>query len=153
MHEYPERYFEDFSVGDRFVTGEATLSRSDCLDFARRYDPQPFHLTDEAAEASLFGKLSASGWMTAAVAMRLAIESGFLRGPGMVGAGIDHLRWLAPVYPGDTLHAEGEILELAPSAAGKRHGRLRLRMRTLNQHGTCVMEHTATLSVSMRPSG
>jgi acyl dehydratase len=147
---YPERYFDEFEVGEKFVSPEATLTREECLDFARRYDPQPFHLDDEAAAASVFRKLSASGWHTAAIAMRLVVDSGFMRGPGLFGVGIDELRWLAPVYPDDTLHVEGAIVELTPNSAGKRFGLIRIATRVINQNGICVMSYIANLSARMR---
>lgn len=96
LEQYPERYFDEGSVGDIFVTGEMTLTREECLEFARRYDPQPFHVNDAAGEASIFGGLAASGWLTGAATMRLIVDSGVMRGPGILGAGVDDLRWLAP---------------------------------------------------------
>jgi len=145
------RYLEDFHLGDRFVTAEATLSREECIAFARQYDPQPFHLDDAAAAKSLFKKLSASAWLTLAVAMRLIVESGFLRESGVVGTGTDEMRFLAPVYPGDTLHVESEVLELIPAPAGKRFGRMRIQNRVFNQDGVCVVSYIPNLSVEARP--
>ena len=147
---YPERYFGEFAVGEKFVTPQMTLTREECLEFAKRWDPQPFHLDDAAAAASIFRKLSASGWHTAAAAMRLLVDSGFMRGPGLFGVGIDELRWLAPVYPDDTLHVEGEIIELIPNRAGKRFGLMRIDTRVINQNGVCVMSYIANLSARMR---
>jgi acyl dehydratase len=151
VNRYPERYFDELAVGDRFVTGEIPLTRETCLDFARRYDPQPFHLDDRAAAASIFGRLVASGWQTAAVTMRLVVDSGYMRGPGILGVGVDELRWSAPVYPGDVLHVEAEILELTTNPRGKRFGRMRVRLQTFNQNRECVMTQIANLSVAMRP--
>ena len=148
---YPERFFDEWNVGDRFVTGETTLTRHECLSFALRYDPQPFHVDDAAGKASIFGGLAASGWLTGAVTTRLIVDSGVMRGPGLLGAGIDELRWLAPVYPGDTLHVEGEVIDLVPNRDGKRFGRMRFRLDTFNQHGTRVMSQVANLSTIMRP--
>lgn len=153
MEMYPERYFEDFRVGDKFRTPRASLTREECIEFARAYDPQPFHLKDAAAEASLFRKLAASGWLTAAITMGLIVRSGVLRGPAVLGIGIDDLRWLAPVYPGDTLHVEGEVLELIGDAAGKRRGRMRVQIDTINQDNVRLMSYIANLSVIMRPPG
>jgi acyl dehydratase len=151
MKSYPLRFFEDFKVGDRFVSAQATLTREECLAFARSYDPQPFHLDDAAAESSMFGRLSASGWQTAAVTMRLIVESGFLRGTGVLGTGIDELRWLAPVYPGDTLRVESEIVELVPDAREKPRGRMRIRVDVYNQENVRVMSHVANLTVGYKP--
>jgi acyl dehydratase len=153
METYPERYFEDFRVGDKFTTPSASLSREESIEFARAYDPQPFHLEDAAAEASLFRKLAASGWLTTAITMGLIVRSGFLRGPAVLGIGIDDLRWLAPVYPGDTLRVEGEVLELIGDTAGKRRGRMRVQIDTINQDNVRVMSYVANLSVIMRPPG
>ncbi|MGH7683850.1 MAG: MaoC/PaaZ C-terminal domain-containing protein [Vulcanimicrobiaceae bacterium] len=145
------RYLEDFSVGESFTTAEATLTREECLAFAERYDPQPFHLDDEAAKQSLFKRLSASAWLTLAVAMRLIVKSGFLHHSGIVGAGADELRFLAPVYPGDTLRVESEIVELLLAPSGKRFGRMRVQNRVLNQDGVCVVSFMPNLTVPMRP--
>lgn len=144
------RYLEDFSVGDTFVTAPYTLTREECLAFARSYDPQPFHLDDEAAKDSLFKRLAASAWLTMGVAMRLIVQSGFLRDSGIIGTGADELRFLAPVYPGDTLRVESEIIEIVPPAPGKRFGRLRTLNRVLNQDGRCVLSFMPSLTVPTR---
>lgn len=149
---YPERYFDDFKVGDTFTTDSVTLTLAESLEFANRYDPQPFHLDKAAGYASLFHQLAVSGWQTAAVTMRLIVQSGYLRGPGVIGTGIDELKWLAPVYPGDALHVGGEILELIADAAGKRRGRMRARIHTYNQEKVEVMTYIANLSVIARPA-
>jgi acyl dehydratase len=145
-------YFEDFAVGDKFTTGEATVSREESLAFAKLYDPQPFHLDDEAAKNTLFKRLSVSAWMTLAVAMRLIVQSGFLKQSGIVGAGADELRFLAPVYPGDTLRVESEVVQLIAPPPGKRYGRMRVSNRVLNQDGTAVVTFVPNLTVPMRPS-
>jgi len=147
---HPERFFDDWRVGDTFVTGECTVTREECLDFARRYDPQAFHLDDAAAQASMFGRLVASGWLTAALAMRLIVDSGAMRATGILGTGIDELRWTAPVYPGDALHVEGEVIELTPNPDGKRFGRMRIRCAALNQRGERVLTQIANLTARMR---
>lgn len=144
------QYLEEFSVGEKFVTAEHTLTREECLAFARSYDPQPFHLDDEAAKTTLFKRLSASAWLTMAVAMRLIVQSGFLRENGIIGAGTDEVRFLAPVYPGDILRVESEIIEIVPPAAGKRFGRVRALNRVLNQEGTCVISFMPNLTVPSR---
>jgi len=146
----PLRFFEDFRVGETFESGVATLTRDDCLAFARAYDPQPFHLDDDAGNASMFGKLTASGWLTAALTMRLIVDSGYLRGPGVLGVGIDELRWHAPVYPNDTLRVRGEILALTPDPHGKPRGRMRVRINVYNQDDALVMSEIANLTVSKK---
>ena len=146
------RYLEEFSIGDRFTTADYTLAREECLAFAQSYDPQPFHLDDEAAKTTLFKRLSVSAWLTMAVAMRLIVQSGFLRESGIIGAGADELRFLAPVYPGDTLRVESEVIEIIPAAAGKRFGRLRVLNRVLNQDDVCVISFMPNLTVPIGTS-
>ena len=145
-------YLEDFRLGEKFTTAEATLTREECLAFAKAYDPQPFHLDEDAAKNSLFKRLSASAWLTLAVAMRLIVQSGFLRDNGIIGAGADEVRFLAPVYPGDTLRVESEIVEIIPAPPGKRFGRIRTQNRVLNQNGICVISYMPNLTVPMRSS-
>ncbi len=99
----PLRYFDDFTIGEKFETAPATLSESDTIAFAERYDPQPFHLDAGAARESVFRDLTASGWQTAAMTMRSVVDTGILRATGIIGTGIDELRWFAPVKPGDRL--------------------------------------------------
>ena len=105
-------WFDDLKVGMRFKSEEVTVSKEDIIRFAREYDPQPFHLDDEAAKKTMLGGLAASGWHTAAIAMRLAAECRPFGPHPLFGAGVDDLRWLKPVRPGDTLHLEGEVVEL-----------------------------------------
>ena len=149
---YPVRFFDDFNVGDTFTTDAFPLTRDETLEFARQFDPQPFHLDDAAAQRSVFGKLSASGWHTAALTMRAIVKSGVMRGTGILGTGIDDLRWMAPVYPGDALHVEGEIVSLAPNPDGKPYGRIRVRLTTVNQNGVPVMSQIANLTAIKRPN-
>jgi acyl dehydratase len=145
-------YFEDFAVGDTFATQSYTLSREECVAFARMYDPQPFHLDDKAAQESIFRRLAASGWHTAAVIMRLIVRSGFLEKAGILGTGIDDLRWLAPVFPGDTLHVTGEIIALDPDLKGRPFGRMRVQLYAINQNDVRVMSEIANLTVGFRPA-
>jgi len=145
-----DRYFEDFAVGETFETGAHTISLDQSLEFAQDYDPQPFHLDAEAAQASFFKRLVSSGWQTAAVTMRLVVESGVLRTTGIVGTGIDDLRWLAPVVPGDTLRVRGEVIDRQPWPGNKRRGTLRVRLLTRNQDDLVVMSQIANLVLSYR---
>ena len=108
-------WFDDLKVGMRFKSDAVTVSKEDILRFASEYDPQPFHLDEEAAKTSILGGLAASGWHTATIAMRLATNARPFGPHPLFGAGVDDLRWLKPVRPGDTIHLEGEVVEVAPS--------------------------------------
>ncbi len=143
-----ERYFEDWNVGDRLEFGTVAVSEAAILAFAREYDPQDFHLDPEAAKHTFFGRLSASGWQTAGYAMRLLVQSGAL-GRGGVGLGVDGLRWLRPVYPGDMLHIAVECTRLRPSSK-KPSGIVHFKIATYNQHDEEVMRHTAMALVPRR---
>ena len=134
-----ERYLEDFSVGQTFRSGKITVNAAEIKSFASQFDPQPFHLDDAAAEASLFKRLSASGWHTCAMTMRLMCD-GYLNDSSSLGSpGIDNLRWLKPVYPGDTLSAEMEILESRVMNSKPHVGLVLSRWRVFNQDGADVM--------------
>jgi len=140
------RYLDDFTVGDSFESAGYTIGLEESLAFARSYDPQPFHLDAEAAQRSVFRGLTCSGWQTAAITMRLTVQAGMLEETGIVGTGIDDLRWLAPVKPGDTLHVRGEVIEKLRPANGRR-GTLRVRLHTFNQDGTIVMSQIANVAL------
>lgn len=144
------KFLHDFAVGDRFETSEYTLEEEECLAFARAYDPQPFHLYAGEAARSVFHRLVASGWHTAAVTMRLVVDSGVLREIGIVGTGIDELRWLAPVAPGDTLRVRGEVLSLEPWPNGSSRGTMRVKLLTVNQEDAVVMSQIANLMLPVR---
>jgi acyl dehydratase len=139
--------FADFAVGQRFQSGTHTLTVAEIKDFAAQFDPQPFHMDEAAAAASAFGALVASGWHTACVTMRLLVEGGMPIAGGILGAGIDELRWLRPVRPGDTLRVESEVLEIMPSASRPGQGRMRVAARTFNQDGVQVLGWIGTLVV------
>jgi acyl dehydratase len=147
-------WFEDIEAGqvDRF--GAYAVTREDVLDFARRYDPQPFHVDDAAAAKSpLFGKLAASGWHTASIGMRMTVDYWEPLGLHTLGAaGVEDLRFLAPVYPGDTLHAEAEVLETRASASRPGVGIVRSRTTIFNQEDKPVLRHIATVFIPMRPA-
>ena len=146
----PERFFDDFHIGDAFETDVFILSEKESVAFASLYDPQPFHLETDAAAASVFGELTASGWQTAAVTMRLIVKSGILRATGIIGTGIDDLRWLAPVHPGDALRVRGEVVEKIPWPGKKQRGTMRVRLHTVNQHDVVVMSQIANLMLPLR---
>jgi len=148
-----EHYLEDFEVGQRF--GGATRIRIDAdriKTFAAEFDPQPFHLEEQAAGKSFFGGLAASGWHTAAVTMRLLVASDLKPAGGVVGAGFDEFRWPRPVRPGDELHVESEILEVRPSKSRPEQGLVKVRTTTLNQRDEPVQMTVGNLVVPRRPA-
>ncbi len=146
-------YLDDFMPGQRFKG--ATRMRIDetrAKSFAAEFDPQPFHLDDVAARNSLFQGLAASGWHTAAVTMRLLVDSEFKPAGGIVGAGFDELRWPLPVRPGDELHVESEVLEVRRSKSRPEQGIVKVRTTTLNQDGRTVQISVGNLIVPRRPT-
>jgi acyl dehydratase len=144
-------WFDDLKVGMRFKSGEATMSKEDIKRFAAEFDPQPFHLDEEAAKSTILKGLAASGWHTAAVAMRLVAETRPFGPHPMFGAGVDDLRWLKPVRPGDTVHLEGEVVELIPSRT-KPQGVVRIKWTLYDQNGEAVYTFNPIGIVPRRPS-
>jgi acyl dehydratase len=138
-----ELYFEDFKVGDKFVTPGKTLAEKEIIDFARVYDPQAFHLDPAAAKKTIYGGLIASGFQTLAFGFRLVYDTGILTAASMGSPGLDELRWLKPVRPGDTLHVEMEVTESRPSQSKPDRGIMRAAYRYLNQNGEAVLTYTA----------
>ena len=145
-------YFEELSVGQRFASGSTTIGAADIKAFAGAFDPQPFHVDDDAAQSSFFGSLVASGWHTAALTMRLNAEGGLPFADGIIGAG-GEINWPRPTRPGDTLRVESEILELAPSRSRPDRGTATVLSRTINQNGEIVQTFKARLIVPRRPEG
>jgi acyl dehydratase len=133
------KYWEDFQVGERAELGRHTFTEEEIVDFGRHYDPQPFHIDVEQAKRSAFGGLIASGWQTCAIGMRLMVE-GYIRQTLSLGSpGIDNIRWLKPVRPGDTLRARFTVVEAVPSRSKPDRGVVRSFSEMLNQHGDVVM--------------
>lgn len=132
-------YWEDFRVGQVREFGAMPVTREATLAFAAQFDPQPFHLDDAAAEASLFGKLSASGWHTCAMAMRMMCDDYLLESSSLGSPGIDSLRWTRPVCPGDTLSVRLTTLESRPMASRPKVGLVLSKWDVLNQHGDVVL--------------
>jgi len=139
--------FADFHVGLTFTSGTHTLTADEIKGFAHQFDPQPFHLNDAAAEAGPFKGLAASGWHTAAITMRLLVQGGLPVAGGIVGAGVDELRWLRPARPGDVLSVQSEVLEVTESKTRPGTGRVRMAARTMLPDGTLVQTWIATLVV------
>jgi acyl dehydratase len=145
-------YLEDLAVGQIFGTGTLTVEPEAIKAFAAEFDPQPFHLDEEAARGSLFGGLVASGWHTAALTMRLLVEGELQIVGGLIGMGAEELRWPRPVHPGDTLRVESEVLGLRPSNSQPHRGIVKVRNTTLNQDGQRVMVQVVAMIVPRRPS-
>ncbi|HKW44079.1 MAG TPA: MaoC family dehydratase [Candidatus Eremiobacteraceae bacterium] len=146
-----DRFFEDFTVGDTFETGTMAVNEDDIVDFARRFDPQPWHLDAHIASTSPFKGLVASGWHTAAITMRLFVDSGVMRATGILGIGVDELRWLKPLRPGTTVHVRAEVKSLEPPAPDRHAGTMRVHLSTIDQAGETVQTEVAILRVRIRP--
>jgi acyl dehydratase len=145
-----ERYFEEFAPGQTFESGRIAIDAQQVIDFATRFDPQPFHTDPEAARGTMFGGLAASGWHTAAITMRLLVESGLTPAGGWIGAGCDELRWPRPVRPGDELHTESQVLEMRPLKSRPDQGLVKMRTATLNQKNEEVQIMVTNLLVRRR---
>jgi acyl dehydratase len=146
-------YLNDIEVGAKRSFGRYEVTRDEVLDFARKYDPQPFHLSDEAAAETHFGRLAASGWHTCAMTMSMFVAEMVEHPQASLGAaGIDELRWLRPVYPGDVLRCESEVLEVRPSQSRPGMGSIKNQMTTFNQHGEPVLRFVALGLMRTRPA-
>jgi acyl dehydratase len=145
-------YLEDFKPGDTFEFGRHTFTREEIVAFARQYDPQPFHVDEEAARRSIYGGLIASGWQTVGVTFRLAVEGLIGRVASMGSPGVDEIRWLRPVRPGDTITARAEVLEVRPSASKPDRGVIRIRYEALNQRGETVLTMVGLGLFGRRPA-
>jgi acyl dehydratase len=148
----PLRYFEDFTPGMALELGSYTITREDILTFARQFDPQPFHLDEERAKASLYGGLIASGWHTTAILMRLLVDGLLNESASMGSPGIDELRWLRPVRPGDTLHARYAVREATPSTRHADRGTVVSTCELLNQDDEVVLRLTGRNIIGRRPA-
>lgn len=146
------QYLEDIQVGDKSSYGNYQVTREEVLEFASKYDPQPFHLDDEAAAKTHFGRISASGWHTAAMTMAMLVENlKKHRQAGLGSPGLDELRWLKPVYPGDTLRVESEITEVRPSRSRPEMGSIHSTITVFNQDNVPVMRMKSIGLVATRP--
>ena|SRR5438270_7418972 len=146
-------YFEDLEVGAETEFGSYEVTREEVIEFARKYDPQPFHVSDEEAAKTHFGRIAASGWhtcaMTMAVIARHVVRE---KQAGLGSPGVDELRWLKPVYPGDTLHVRGKILEKRESRSKPELGSFRTQTIISNQDGVPVMSFISIVLIARRPA-
>ena len=145
------RYLEDFEPGQKFGSGQLSVEATRIKSFAAEFDPQPFHLDEVTARETFFKGLAASGWHTAAMTMRLLVDSELKPAGGIIGAGFDEMRWPRPVRPGDELHVESEVLDVRPSKSRSDQGVIKVRTTTLNQNGEPVQVFVGNLIVLRRP--
>ena len=145
-------YLEDLEVGQKASFGSYHVTREEVIEFASKYDMQPFHLSDEAAAKTHFGRIAASGWHTCAMTMAMIAENVVeTEQAGLGSPGVDELRWLRPVYPGDTLRLESEIVEVRPSRSKPDIGSFRTAVKVLNQDDVPVMTFTSIVLMRRRP--
>ena len=147
-----KQYLEDFAAGQVYRSNRLQVEKQQMLAFASQFDPQPYHLDELAARNSVFKGLAASGWHTAAMTMRLLVDSEFQPADGILGVGLEELSWPRPVRPGDELRVESEVLEVRPSKVRADRGVIRLRTTTLNQNDQPVQVFTGNLLVPRRPA-
>jgi acyl dehydratase len=145
-------YLEDFAAGQKYPSGKLVVDAPGIKAFAAAFDPQPFHLDEHAARASFFEGLAASGWHTAALTMRLLVESGFRPAGGIIGTRADELKWPRAVRPGDELEVETDVLEVRPSRTRPSHGFVKCRATTFNQNREPVQVLVMNLLVEARPA-
>jgi acyl dehydratase len=146
-------YYEDLMIGRRFSTATVEVTSADVVEFATRFDPQPFHLDEAAGKGSAFGGMVASGWLTGALTMRLMVQGELKLAGGLIGLGLDTLQWPKAVRPGDWLTAMTEVLEMRPSASKPDYGVVKLRTVTTNQKGETVQILVANQLVLRRKGG
>jgi acyl dehydratase len=145
-------YFEDLPIGEETVFGSYDVTREEVIEFATKYDPQPFHLSDEAAAKTHFGRIAASGWHTTAMTMAVIARAVVAEEQAGLGSpGIDELRWLKPVYPGDRITVRGTILDKTPSRSKPDIGSFRTQTTVTNQDGVDVMRFTSIVLIRRRP--
>ena len=145
-------YLDDLEVGQTTYFGSYEVTREEVIEFARKYDPQPFHLSDEAAAKTHFGRLAASGWHTCAMSMAvIARHVVATEQAGLGSPGVDELRWLKPVFPGDTLHVSSRIVEVRPSRSKPEIGSFRSETIVTNQEEAPVLTFTSIVLMRRRP--
>ncbi len=146
-------YLEDFTVGQTYGSPRLRVDEARAIDFAKEFDPQPFHLDDKVARGTIFSGLAASGWHTAAMTMRLLVDGELKPAGGIIGLGFDEFRWPRPVRPGDELHLTSEILEVRPSKSRPDQGLVKVRTTTFNQNNEPVQITVGNLMVPRRTRG
>lgn len=144
-------YFDDFQPGQVIELGSYQVPREEIIAFARQFDPQPFHIDDEAARRSIFGGIIASGWHTAAICHRLLVQGLLTTSSSLGSPGLDELRWLLPVRPDDVITPRAEVLSVTPSRSKPDRGAIKFRMEVRNQKGEVVMTELATALFVRRP--
>lgn len=146
-------FFEDLEIGVERHFGSYEVTREEVIEFASKYDPQPFHLSDEAAAKTYFGKIAASGWHTCAMTMAVMVRH-MAEHPqaGLGSPGVDELRWLKPVYPGDTLHVRTKVIEKTPSRSKPDIGSFRSQVTVTNQDEVPVLTFTSIVLIRRRPA-
>jgi len=145
-----ELYFEDFQLGQKFESkGSVKITAREITEFAEKYDPQPFHLDEAAGKSTFFKGQAASGWLTAAIVMRMRVDTIKVHG-GMIGAGVEEIRWTEPVRPGDSLHTETEVIGLRASKNRPELGLVTIYTNTFNQRGEIVMKSTVKFLAPLR---
>lgn len=149
----PTRYWEDYELGAVYDIGSKTMTKAEMIDFASKFDPQPFHLDEEAGRKSIFGGLSASGWHTSSEVMRLLVDNYISRETSMGSPGVDELRWLKPVLAGDTISAKVRILDKKPSRSRPEMGSIFNQYEVYNQRGELVMTMKGIGLMRRRPAG
>ena len=143
-------YLEDFAIGQKFTSGTSFIDAQSIQEFATQFDPQPFHTNVELAKSSFFKGLVASGWHTAGISMRLLVESDLKPAGGLIGAGIEQLKWPLPTYPGDELSLDIEVVDIRRSSSNPNNGILKVKVLTKNKNGETVMSYIAALLVKSR---
>lgn len=146
-------YWEDFKPGDTFPMGERAMDRGEMMAFARQFDPQPFHVDEAAAKRSMYGGLIASGWHTVAIVMRMMCDSYLNQSASLGSPGVDNVRWLKPVRPGDTIRAQRTVLESRASQSRPEMGLVKTRWEVFNQDGELVMTMEGTGMFQRRSPG
>ena len=152
MTDNPRKYFEDFHVGDVIHCGRKTVTKDEIVDFAEKFDPQPFHLDEVEAAGSKFGGLVASGWHTCALCMRLVVDA-MLKGSANMGSpGVENIRWLKPLRPGNTVTATVRVVEAMPSKSRADRGRLKFAFELSEEAEGLIMDMLATAIYARRPA-